>query len=102
MAEQLEPEYGSGFSKRQVELIQQFYRTFPIANALYSQLIWSQYKLLQLTASFEFLLKTFQIKIRCAIDEITVSGEDISLKNKELFVLRKHLGGIFNNTSTIK
>ncbi|CAM4057807.1 Predicted nuclease of restriction endonuclease-like (RecB) superfamily, DUF1016 family [Pedobacter westerhofensis] len=46
IAEQLEPEYGSGFSKRQVELFRQFYRTFPIANTLYSQLSWSQYKLL--------------------------------------------------------
>ena len=46
LAEELEPEFGSGFSKRQVELFRQFYRTFPIANTLYSQLSWSQYKLL--------------------------------------------------------
>ena len=46
IAEQLEPEYGSGFSKRQVELSRQFYRTFPTSNTLYSQLAWSQYKLL--------------------------------------------------------
>jgi hypothetical protein len=46
IAEQLEPEYGSGFSRRQIELFRQFYRTFPIANTLYSQLNWSQYKLL--------------------------------------------------------
>ncbi|MBC8052729.1 MAG: DUF1016 domain-containing protein [Sphingobacteriaceae bacterium] len=46
IAEQLEPQYGTGFSKRQVELFRQFYRTFPIANTLYSQLSWSQYKLL--------------------------------------------------------
>jgi predicted nuclease of restriction endonuclease-like (RecB) superfamily len=46
IAEQLEPEFGSGFSKRQIELFRQFYRTFPIANTLYSQLSWSQYKLL--------------------------------------------------------
>ena len=45
IAEQLEPEYGSGFSKRQIELFRQFYRVFPIANTLYSQLRWSQYKL---------------------------------------------------------
>src|SRR5690349_20430875 len=44
VAEQLEPEYGSGFSKRQIELFRQFYRTFSIANTLYSQLSWSQYK----------------------------------------------------------
>jgi len=46
IAGQLEPQYGSGFSKRQIELFRQFYRTFPIANTLYSQLSWSQYKLL--------------------------------------------------------
>lgn len=33
-------------AKRQIELFRQFYRTFPIANTLYSQLSWSQYKLL--------------------------------------------------------
>ncbi len=46
IAEQLEPEFGSGYSKRQIELFRQFYRTFPIANTLYSQLSWSQYKLI--------------------------------------------------------
>ncbi len=43
---QLQPEFGSGFSVRQIELFRQFYRTFPIANALRSQLSWTQYKLL--------------------------------------------------------
>lgn len=46
LSEQLQPEFGSGFSLRQIELFRQFYRTFPIANTLYSQLSWSQYKLL--------------------------------------------------------
>lgn len=46
LAEQLEPEFGSGFGIRQLELIRQFYRIFPIANTLRSQLNWSQYKLL--------------------------------------------------------
>jgi len=32
IADQLEPEYASGFSKQQIELFRQFYRTFPIAN----------------------------------------------------------------------
>ncbi|MGJ1195547.1 PDDEXK nuclease domain-containing protein [Sphingobacterium spiritivorum] len=45
IAQELEPEFGSGFSKRQIELFRQFYRVFPIANTLYSQLSWSQYKL---------------------------------------------------------
>jgi hypothetical protein len=44
LAEKLEPSHGSGFSRRQLELCRQFYRTFPIVNTLYSQLSWSQYK----------------------------------------------------------
>ena len=46
ISKELEPEYGSGYSRRQIELFRQFYRTFPITNTLYSQLSWSQYKLL--------------------------------------------------------
>lgn len=46
LSEQLQPEFGSGFSLRQLELMRQFYRAFPIANTLYSQLSWSHYKLL--------------------------------------------------------
>ncbi len=45
-ANELEPEFGNGFSKRQIELFRQFYRVFPIVNALRSQLSWTQYKLL--------------------------------------------------------
>ncbi|MFC0518097.1 DUF1016 N-terminal domain-containing protein [Mucilaginibacter angelicae] len=46
ITDQLKPEYGNGFSKRQIELFRQFYRTFPIANTVYSQLSWSQYKVI--------------------------------------------------------
>jgi len=46
LAEQLMPEFGSGFSIRTLEQSRQFYRTFPIANALRSQLNWTQYRLL--------------------------------------------------------
>jgi len=38
LAENLQPEFGSGFSVRQLELFRQFYRSFPIANTVYSQL----------------------------------------------------------------
>ncbi len=37
LSEQLQPEYGSSFSRRQLELMRQFYRTFPITNSLCSQ-----------------------------------------------------------------
>lgn len=46
LAKVLEPEYGSGFSKRQLERARQFYRRYPIASTLRTQLNWSQYKLL--------------------------------------------------------
>ena len=50
LAEKLEVEYGSGFGKRQLEQSRQFYRTYPIANTLRSQLNWSQYrKLIQIS-----------------------------------------------------
>ena len=44
LAKELEPEYGSGFGIRQLEQSRQFYRTYPIANTLRSQLNWSQYR----------------------------------------------------------
>jgi len=43
---QLEAEFGSGFSRRQLERGRRFYRTYPIASALRTQLNWMQYKLL--------------------------------------------------------
>ena len=46
LAKQLEPEYGSGFSVRQLERCRQFYRLYPIASTLRTQLNWSQYKML--------------------------------------------------------
>lgn len=46
LAKQLQPEYGSGFSVRQLERCRQFYRLYPIASALRSQLNWTQYKIL--------------------------------------------------------
>lgn len=46
LAKELQPEYGTGFSIRQLERYRQFYRFFPIASALRTQLSWTQYKLL--------------------------------------------------------
>ncbi|MCM1531401.1 MAG: PDDEXK nuclease domain-containing protein [Bacteroides sp.] len=46
LAKTLEPEYGSGFTVRQLERSRQFYRLYPIASALRTQLNWSQYKML--------------------------------------------------------
>jgi hypothetical protein len=46
LSKQLVPEYGSGFGVRQLEQCRQFYRTYPIANAVRSQLNWTQYRML--------------------------------------------------------
>lgn len=46
LAEELEKDFGSGFSVRQLETCRQFYNTFPNTHALRAQLNWTQYKLL--------------------------------------------------------
>ncbi len=46
LSEQLQPEYGSGYSYRQLNWYRQFYRTFPIVNAVRSQLSWTQYRII--------------------------------------------------------
>ena len=44
LAKELEPVYGSGFGKRQLDYSKKFYLEFPIVHTLYAQLNWSQYK----------------------------------------------------------
>ena len=46
LANALEPQFGSGFSYRQLNWFRQFYRTFPIVNALRSQFNWTHYRTL--------------------------------------------------------
>ena len=46
LAQSLEPIHGSSFSFRQLNLFRQFYRNFPIMNALRSQFSWTQYRTL--------------------------------------------------------
>jgi len=46
LAQAIEPEYGSGFSYRQLAFCRQFYLAYPIVNALRSQFSWMQYRLL--------------------------------------------------------
>ncbi|WP_233881908.1 PDDEXK nuclease domain-containing protein [Tenacibaculum piscium] len=46
LAKELTKDFGSGFSFRQLNFCRQFYSTFPIVNALRSQLNWTQYRLL--------------------------------------------------------
>jgi len=46
LAKEIEPKYGSGFSVRTLEQCRKFYRIYPIANAVRSQLNWLQYRLL--------------------------------------------------------
>lgn len=44
ISETFQPQFGSGFSVRQLERYRQFYRTFPIASALRTQFNWTHYK----------------------------------------------------------
>jgi len=46
ISEQLQPEFGSGYSYRQLNWYRQFYRTFPIVSAVRTQLSWTHYKVL--------------------------------------------------------
>lgn len=46
LSEGIVPEFGSGFSVRQLEQARQFCRVYPNANALRSELNWSQYRAL--------------------------------------------------------
>lgn len=46
LSKEIGPLYGSGFGVRQLERSRQFYRMYPIASTLRTQLSWSQYKLL--------------------------------------------------------
>ena len=46
LAKELEPEYGSGFGIRHLERARLFYRVYPIASTVRTQLNWSQYRML--------------------------------------------------------
>lgn len=46
LSEQLSPVFGSAFSARNLNHFRQFYRTFPIVNALRTQLTWTHYRAL--------------------------------------------------------
>jgi predicted nuclease of restriction endonuclease-like (RecB) superfamily len=46
LSKELQPEFGSGFSVRQMERYRQFYRLFPIASAVRTQFTWTHYRLL--------------------------------------------------------
>jgi len=46
LAKEIQPEFGSGFGIRTLEMSRKFYYLYPIAHTLCAQLNWSQYKLL--------------------------------------------------------
>lgn len=46
ISDEFQPQFGSGFTVRQLEMNRQFYRTFPNTNALRSQLSWTHYRTL--------------------------------------------------------
>lgn len=46
LAKEIQPEFGSGFGTRQLAFCRQFYKAYPIVNAVRSQLNWTQYRFL--------------------------------------------------------
>ena len=46
LAASIEPEFGSGFTSRQLRRARQFYRTYPIWTAVRTELNWYQYRTL--------------------------------------------------------
>lgn len=46
ISEELQPQFGSGFTIRQLEMNRQFYRLFPNSNALRSHFSWTHYRTL--------------------------------------------------------
>jgi hypothetical protein len=46
ISETFQPQFGTGFSIRQLEMNRQFYKTFPITKALHSQFSWTHYRTL--------------------------------------------------------
>jgi predicted nuclease of restriction endonuclease-like (RecB) superfamily len=46
LAGRLTEEYGKGFDERNLRFMRQFYQTFPIRNALRSELSWTHYRLI--------------------------------------------------------
>jgi predicted nuclease of restriction endonuclease-like (RecB) superfamily len=44
LSEKLQPQFGTGFSARNLAWFRQFYKSFPIVSALRTQLSWSHYK----------------------------------------------------------
>jgi len=79
LADELEPVFGSGFSLRQLELFRQFYRTFPITNALRSQLNRTQHK------------NNVVVKITLPEDNKTIMASQYKLYPPSEEVLRRQL-----------
>ena len=46
LSERLTEEFGKGFTERSLRFMRQFYQTFPIRNALRTELSWTHYRLL--------------------------------------------------------
>ena len=63
VARQIEPEFGSGFSVRQLERARQFYRLYPIASTLRTQFILSSKYQLYLPSSEELIREIDEVKI---------------------------------------
>jgi len=92
LALSLEKEFGSGFSERQLKFSRQFYRTYPIGNALRSQLNWTQYRLL-IQISDPAKREYYEL-------ELVHKQGYASYKRKELFSILKPFLGVIVNIQT--
>lgn len=68
LSEELQPEFGTGFSARQLERYRQFYRTFPIASSLRTQLSWTSI----LASQYELVLPSEEQLLREIRKEIEI------------------------------
>jgi hypothetical protein len=46
LSENLAAEFGKGFTERNLRNMRQFYQTFPIRNAMRTELTWTHYRML--------------------------------------------------------
>lgn len=68
LSEELQPEFGTGFSYRNLVWYRQFYRTFPIVNSLRSQLSWTSI----LASQYELVLPSEEQLLREIRKEIEI------------------------------
>lgn len=85
LSETLQPQFGSGFSIRQLEMCRQFYRVFPITNALRSQFNeaknYFKYRLISFSTSRFLMVSLLSYSFLPLPNPISIFTKFFSLKN---------------------